>query len=209
MHSVAAPTINTRGMMNFSASTSVDFVAFEKASKFFMFKIEWNCNFVALLHHSFWLQLAFGTFGLSLFNFLNYFIWLRITDEGFSTRNAHKSIMLIKSDLKWCVHPSRSLFLHYNYLGSITAGGPAHAIKFYGRRRLIRSIIRPSIYFSLLKLSEIVILWLCYTIPFAFSFFGSFEHCFSFLKLLILLRTSDKGSIPDIRIWSILLIKSD
>ena len=33
-------------------------------------------------------------------------------------------ILLIKSDLKWCMHLSRSLFLYFNYLVSVTAGGP-------------------------------------------------------------------------------------
>ena len=37
---------------------------------------------MGLLHHPFWLQFVFGTFVTSLFNFLIYFIWLRITDEG-------------------------------------------------------------------------------------------------------------------------------
>ena len=31
---------------------------------------------------------------------------------------------LIKSDLKWCIHLSRSLYLYFNYLVSVTAGGP-------------------------------------------------------------------------------------
>ena len=34
------------------------------------------------------------------------------------------SILLIKSDIKWCIHLSRSLFLYFNYLVSVTAGGP-------------------------------------------------------------------------------------
>ena len=34
------------------------------------------------------------------------------------------SILLIISDLKWCIHLSRSLFLYFNYLVSVTAGGP-------------------------------------------------------------------------------------
>ena len=32
------------------------------------------------------------------------------------------SILLIKSNLKWCRHFSRSLFLYFNYLVSVTAG---------------------------------------------------------------------------------------
>ena len=36
------------------------------------------------------------------------------------------SILLIKSDLKWCIHLSRSLFSYFNYLVSVTAGGPTY-----------------------------------------------------------------------------------
>ena len=32
---------------------------------------------------------SFGTFGTLFFNLFNYVFWLRITDEGFNTRNAH------------------------------------------------------------------------------------------------------------------------
>ena len=42
--------------------------------------------------------------------------------------------------------------------------------KFYGRPRLIRSVWRAS-KFSELKFTEIVILWVYYTIPFDFSLF--------------------------------------
>ena len=34
------------------------------------------------------------------------------------------STLLIKSDLKWCIHLSRSLLSYFNYLVSVTAGGP-------------------------------------------------------------------------------------
>ena len=43
-----------------------------RASKFSVFKLDWNCNFVGLLHHPFWLQLVSGTFWSLLFNFLYY-----------------------------------------------------------------------------------------------------------------------------------------
>ena len=48
---------------------------------------------------------------------------------------------------------SISLFLYFNYLVSVTAGGPgrAHVAKFYGRLRLIRGVLRAS-KFSVLKL---------------------------------------------------------
>ena len=57
------------------------------------------------------------------FQLLNYFVWLRITDEGSVPELRIWSILLIKSDLKWCIHLS-SLFLYFNYLVSVTAGGP-------------------------------------------------------------------------------------
>ena len=50
----------------------------------------------------------------------------------------------------------------------------AHAAKFYGRLRLIHSVLRAST-FSVLKLIEIVILWVYYTIPFGFSLFLHFR----------------------------------
>ena len=34
----------------------------------------------------------------------------------FITWNVHMSILLIKSELKWCIHLSRSHFLYYKYL---------------------------------------------------------------------------------------------
>ena len=47
--------------------------------------------------------------------FVNYFVWLRITDEGSVPEMRIWSILLIKSDLKWCIHVSRSLFLYFKY----------------------------------------------------------------------------------------------
>ena len=46
----------------------------------------------------------------SFFNVWNPFVWLRITDEGSLPEMRIWSILLIKSDLKWCIHLSRSLF---------------------------------------------------------------------------------------------------
>ena len=40
-----------------------------------------NCNFEGLLHHPFWLQLNKALLGCR-FQFLSYFVWPRITDEG-------------------------------------------------------------------------------------------------------------------------------
>ena len=36
-----------------------------------------------------------------------------------------RSILLSKSNLKWCKHLSKSLFLYFNYFLSVTAGWPA------------------------------------------------------------------------------------
>ena len=58
------------------------------------------------------------------FNFLNCFVWPRITDEGSVAEMCTWSILLIESELKWCIHLSTSLFLYFNYLVSVTAGGP-------------------------------------------------------------------------------------
>ena len=61
------------------------------------------------------LALAYlGTFWVSLFNILNYFVWLRITDEGSVPEMRIRSILIIKSDLKWCIHLSRSNFLYWH-----------------------------------------------------------------------------------------------
>ena len=86
-----------------------------RASKFSVFKIDWNCKSVGLLHHPFWLCLVFRhLWGINFQPFINYFVWLRITDEGSVPEMRIWSIMLIRSDLKWCIHLSRSLFLYSN-----------------------------------------------------------------------------------------------
>ena len=59
-----------------------------------------------------------------IFNFFNHFLRLRITDEGSIPEMRIWTITLIKSDLKWCIHLSRRLFINFNYLVSVTAGGP-------------------------------------------------------------------------------------
>ena len=72
-----------------------------------------------------------------------------------------------------CIHLSRSLFFIFQLLGGChcwwTSESPrAHVAKFYGRLRLICIVLRAS-KFSVLKLIEIVILWVYYTIPLGFS----------------------------------------
>ena len=41
-----------------------------------------------------------------------YYLWLRITEEGSVPEMRIWSISLIQSDLKWCMHLSRSLFFN-------------------------------------------------------------------------------------------------
>ena len=49
---------------------------------------------------------------------------------------------------------------------------------------------------------------ICITL--ALPCFGTFRHTFSaFLNYSLLLRITDEGSVPDMRIWSISLVKSD
>ena len=68
---------------------------------------------------------SLGTFVTSLFNFLNYFVWLRITDEGSVTEMRIWSILFMKLDLKWCTHLDLFLYFnHFTHLVSVTAGGP-------------------------------------------------------------------------------------
>ena len=66
---------------------------------------------MGLLHHPFWLKLLLALFGI-IFQLFNYFFGLRIIDEGSIPEMRIWSIVLIKSDLKWCIHLSRSLYLY-------------------------------------------------------------------------------------------------
>ena len=49
----------------------------------------------------------------SLVQLLNNFVWLWITDEGLVPEMRMWYLLLIKSDLKWCKHLSRSLSLYW------------------------------------------------------------------------------------------------
>ena len=66
---------------------------------------------MGLLHHPFWLEFDLTLFRY-LFQLINYFVRLRITDEGSVPEMRIWSLLLIKSDLKWCIHLSRNLFLY-------------------------------------------------------------------------------------------------
>ena len=151
---------------------------------------------------------------VNIFYLGNHFVWRRITDEGSLPEMRIWSILLIKSELKWCIHLSKVSFLIFQLLGEChcwwTSESPrAHVAKFYGGLRLIRSVLRAS-KFSVLKLIEIVILWDFYTIPFGFSLFRNFRvNIFYFGHHFVWRRITDEGSLPKMRIWSILLIKSE
>ena len=56
--------------------------------------------------------MLFSHFCVSLFNWL-----VRITDEGSVPEIRVWSILLKKSDLKWCIHLGRSLFFVFKLLG--------------------------------------------------------------------------------------------
>ena len=45
---------------------------------------------------------------------INYFVYLRITDDGPLAEMRIWSTLLIKFDLKWCIHLSRRLFLYFS-----------------------------------------------------------------------------------------------
>ena len=59
-----------------------------RASKFFVLKIDWNCNFRGLLHLPFWLQLVMALWGIT-FQRLKLLCLAKDHWQGFSTRNAH------------------------------------------------------------------------------------------------------------------------
>ena len=72
-----------------------------------------NCNFVGLNYYTVRFGFSlFWHFSTSLSNFSNYF--KRITDEGSVPEMRICSCYYneIKSDLKWCIHLSRSLYLY-------------------------------------------------------------------------------------------------
>ena len=86
----------------------------------------------------------------------------------------------------------------------------AHVTKFYVRLQLIRSVLRAS-KFSVLKFIEIVILWIYYiaSLLVSASYLYFYDIYFQFLNYFVWLRITDEGSVPQMRIWSILLMKSD
>ena len=69
--------------------------------------------------------ILYGHFlGASIYNIWNYFVWFTITNEGSVPSMRIWFILLIKSDLKWFIHLSRSILSYFNFLVSVTADGP-------------------------------------------------------------------------------------
>ena len=74
---------------------------------------------------------------------------------------------------------------------------------------LIRSVWRAS-KFWVLKLIEIVILLVYYTIPFGFSLCWHFRVNIFYIYYHFVWRgIADEGSLPEMRIWTIVLIKPE
>ena len=102
---------------------------------------------------------------------------------------------------------------HFSHLVSVhcwlTRVSPrAHVAKFYVRFQLIRSVLRAS-KFSGVKFIEFIILWIYHMASLLAS--ASFLVIFdiSVLNYLVWLRITDEGSVPEVHIWSILLMKSN
>ena len=70
-----------------------------------------NFNFVGLLHHPFWIHLVYALSGIH-FQLLNPHCLTKDHWWGTVPEMRIWSILLIHSDLKWCIHLSRSLFLY-------------------------------------------------------------------------------------------------
>ena len=70
---------------------------------------------ILLVHYTSLLAAAcFGMF-VHHINVLNYFVCLRTTDESSVPEMRIRSKLLIKCDLKWCIHLSKRLFLSHFY----------------------------------------------------------------------------------------------
>ena len=151
---------------------------------------------------------SFGTFVTSLFNFFNYFIWLKITDEGSVPFMVHivneiRFKMVYTSWFLFIFQPLHSLG-EYHCLWT-RESLRAHAAKFYGLLQLIRIVSRAST-FSVLKFIEIVILGVYSPSILASVCFGTFVTTLANLfSYLVWLRIPDDGSVLEMRIWSILL----
>ena len=143
---------------------------------------------------------CFGNFGVITFRFFNFFILLRITDDGSVPEMRIWSLLVIKSDWKQCIHLRRNLF--YIYMLSDPRG---HSTADFGWFVAFEEHHN----FPCQKMLYIVIIWVYFTIPYGLSLFWQFGvSLFNFLNYFVWLRITDEGSVPEIRLWS-LLSKSD
>ena len=140
---------------------------------------------------------CFSTFWASICNVWNYFIWLRITDEGSVPEIRIWSMLLIKSDLKWCIHLVEvSFYISTSWWVSLPVDQwvPEGICSQTLRSTSFDSLCVESITISVLKLTEIIIFWVYYTIPFGFSLFWHFLGInFQFLKLHCLAKDHWRG----------------
>ena len=149
----------------------------------------------------FWLKLVSAHFGLHL----------SITDEGSVPEMCIWSILLLKSYLKWFIHLSKTIFFIFQLSGEChcwrTRQSPmAHLTKIYGWLRSIRIVLRKS-KFSMLQLIKIEFFGLLTPPLLALACFGTFwASLFNFSNFFVWLRITDEGSVPEMRVWSILLI---
>ena len=201
------------------ANSTVDFgwfVAFGEHQNFPCLKLIESVTLLVFTPSLLASACIYALLGHQFSTIFNYFVWLRITDEGSVPEMRIWSILLIKSDLKWCIHLSRSLFFEFQLLGEChcwwTQESPrAHVPKFYSRLRLICSVWR-ALKFSVFEIDRNCNSVGFHTIPFGFSLYlGTFgASIFNlFYYYFVWLRITDEGSVPEMRIWSILLIKSD
>ena len=135
------------------------------------------------------------------FQHLNYCILLRIAYEGSVPQMRVWSTLIIKSDLKWCIHLRRCLFFIFHLLGEchcwLTRESPrAHVAEFYGLLPLILSVLREYQNFPWFKLIEIVILWVYYTTtppPLASACFCTFGASLCNIWLLCMAKDHWRG----------------
>ena len=142
------------------------------------------------------------------FHLFKLLCWLRITDEGSDPEMRIWSLLLMKSDLKWCIHLCLFIFqpLHSQcHCWWTRESLMAHAAKFYSRLQLIRSVSRAST-FSMLKFIEILIFGVYSPSLLASVCFGPLViSLFNFFSYFLWLRITDDVSVPEMRIWSISL----
>ena len=166
---------------------------------------------MCLLHFPFFLlQLVLALSG-QFCQLWNHFVWLSITEEGSFSEMRTWSILLIKSDLKWYKHLSRSFFFIFSYLENVTARWPLSP-----RRQMYPSSTFAFVWFVAFWEHQHLITYktewnrnvgVYYTIPTSLSLFRHFRvDIVNFWNHYLWLRITGESSLPKMRTWSILLI---